>query len=358
MAGFWNSITVVEKGFFRTISFSSLLLLLAGFSSSARAERIESFPVATKGRLACTAYLHFPDGPLPGPFPLLLDQDGTGLYTTSIPFGAKTPDDPGAPGYLLRSAKAAVLTIDKPGIRPAPDTAAGFQIDHAIYDRHTQRDLVACVLGALRRVAERADVKADGWILSGHSEGAQVVVRAYRALIEKDAEFAKRVHLVSLSGLPMEPWREMIGRQLENRPKARVKFWQAYARRDDAALFRLGPVGSEYWRDVFSTTPLVTDLRDLAKREVKAGFAIFQGTRDKKVSSASVTKFEEWNRRSASAGKPALKLSAHYYPAGHGLNFAAENDRYLAFANTFADEAVTKAMDRAPASAMAAVPAD
>lgn len=340
----------MEKIFFRTRALSVLLLLFAGLSSSARAERIESFPVGTKGRLACTAYLHFPDGPFTGPYPLLLDQDGTGLYTTAIPFGAKTPDDPGAPGYLLRAAKAAVLTIDKPGIRPAPDTTAGFQIDHAIYDRHTQRDLVACVLVALRKVAERTDVKPDGWILSGHSEGAQVVVRAYRSLIEKEAEFAKRIHLVSLSGLPMEPWREMIGRQLENRPEARAKFWAAYARRDDAALFRLGPVGSEYWRDVFSTTPLVTDLRDLARREVKAGFAIFQGTHDKKVSPTSVTKFEEWNRRSASEGKPALRLSARYYPAGHGLNFAAENDRYLAFANTFADEAAAKAADRASAS--------
>lgn len=273
--------------------------------------------------LPCATYLYLPEGKTD--LPLVVTLNGTGMYST----GSAEEITP-AVGYMMeKEGKVAVLTIDKPGISFNQSKDSKFDIDFAVYDLHTQRDLVSCVQNAIAWAYTQPQLKTDGNIfMVGHSEGSQVIIRVLKSLKLNSPTIYKRVRSVFLSGLPMSGWNEIIKKQLS--AEDFKKFQTALKKGDNETLRSMGGVPAKYWQDIFSTEPLSQTLENSTQDLDGIDFQISQGLEDANTQAAPVLKFEKDNAKRRLEGKPSLRFTARYYNAGHGLNGAAVNDLIFA----------------------------
>ena len=299
--------------------------LLASVPSQASASeylRVTQSVSGVSNRI-CVAYIHgLQDS---AKLPIVVSLSGTGVYTT----GNLVTDNPVAQ-TLIDQKKAIVLSIDKPGIAFSEAAPNQFTIDDSIYNQYTQRDLIQCVINAIKwaSTTKFATPMSDIYFL-GHSEGTQIAIRAYKELLAVDSGTAARVQGLFLSGLVMEPWEKIINSQLSD-PTDNAKFWDAFRLQDDAKLRSFGDLAFAYWEEIFGAESNEITLKLLAKNNPFAFLEVYQGLKDENTHAQPVMDFESWNRQNLNQSLPAWKLRARYYQAGHGLNLAALNDMIFA----------------------------
>ena len=299
-------------------------LFISATGAASAQSRMSRFVAATGGR-RCMAYLHTSGDSKK--HPLIVNLAGTGIYS----MGDLSEMNPVA-GFLVRKEKAVVLSIDKPGIVYAKNAPKHFRIDDAVYNQHTQRDLVECVIHAIdwASATGRTHPSGDIYFLT-HSEGTQISVRVLKKLLdERKGKVVARIKGLFLTGLVMQSAKKIINSQITD-PVRNAKFWRAIQRQDDTVLRSITDVAFAYWKDILSTEPNEKTLKELAVRGVKVPLQIYQGLQDKNTTAQPVLAFEAWNRRRLRERLPALRLQARYYQADHSLNLAAVDDMIFAF---------------------------
>ena len=229
--------------------------------------------------------------------------------------------------YLLDRGKVAVATFDKPGVAFDEGSEQKFAIDDAIYNQHTQSDLVACakktLVSARKSLGSRLSEKV---LLAGHSEGAQVAVRLLAQLIAESAPVTKDIEALVLSSMPMGGWQ--IVRDTQITGETRVAFDLALKNYDNKAIREdLGfDIAATYWRDILATESPAETLRKLYGVRDVPMISVYHGLDDSLVTVDPLQSFERESNERRVAGKPTLPLHVRYYQAGHSLNMAAGND--------------------------------
>jgi pimeloyl-ACP methyl ester carboxylesterase len=234
----------------------------------------------------------------------MLFQHGTG--PASVAFVHPSAID------LLRTNPIAYLTFDKPGVRAPFGDPAALRRDDAAFERHTQGHLLECAKQALEIANERfgASVQVH---LRGHSEGALISLYLLDALLEEQPERARQIRSLVLTGLPLEPFSEILERQLDAITKQdRGELRTAIANCNWPVMRdRLG-FSCAYLRDAASRPSGFEMFRRLAARSVAVPIHVFQGEKDFHTPAAEVRKLEQWN---AEAGH--LDLTVGFYDGGH-----------------------------------------
>jgi hypothetical protein len=210
----------------------------------------------------------------------------------------------------MKAHPVAYLTWDKPGIRARFGDPRSLHRDDGILSRYTLGHGVACATNALRWARERfgPSVRLH---LRGHSEGAWIALIVYDALLSGDAEMAASISTLVLSGLPLEPFKDILDQQLAWLPDGK-RLRGALASCDWALLREHLGVSCAYVEDA-ARRPSGRELFErLAARRSVARFYIFQGTDDRNTSVARVRALEAWN-----ASRGHLSLEFHYYAGAH-----------------------------------------
>lgn len=274
--------------------------------------------------------------------PLLLDMQGTGLYTQS-------QGEFSVPGRRLSNAgKMNVLVIDKPGISydskfVSDSTYDQFALDVEKFSKYTIDDLAACGVHALQWAIEsQKAVNPAKIFLQGHSEGAIMMALVLESLIAKNSELAKRVDSLILTGTPLDPFKEVLFGQLRRNYQSGLKEMliahveKAVVVGDDAFLIDRFKVSSSYLKTAFSKPALSETLLSLATKRKGTKFFFFHGLEDGNVPVASVKAFEKQIQDPARAGNPSFDATFNYYKdAGHGLSMEAMDDIVKAIESRF-----------------------
>ena len=141
--------------------------------------------------LSCHVYI-VADAPVAH---VVLWMGGTGTGSTAF-----VPDE-------LRLPHTAVVTYDKPGVHAPFGDPAAVRIDDDPFRRHTQGTLIACARRALAEAHARFG--AVPVVLRGHSEGALIALTLAPEVVPR---------AVVVSGVPLEPFADLLRRQLATRP--------------------------------------------------------------------------------------------------------------------------------------------
>lgn len=287
------------------------------------------FPL--KNGLPCRAYYHRPEG-VSTPLPLVVSMIGSGFYTTYINGYSKMTD------VLLKNGKVAALTIEKPGITYDPSIGKeneddNFRLNFEQYRRHTLRDLTECALKATARITQAHSQELQSrLILTGHSQGTQVLALFYQKLLEEKSELLARIDTVIFSGVVMDQGKNTIMSQVKAfyppgfSEKAAQRFEQAMQKGDDLFLMMYSTLPAHYMREEHQMISNAEAMKKLASFSPAAKFYWFQGTKDRNTPASLVEAFAAQNQLAQEKGLPHLKLEVKYYPSGHGLNEEAVTD--------------------------------
>lgn len=285
------------------LAIASLSLSLAGGCAPHYRNVVErplrSSPDATSVSLPCPGYLVWDRAPVRDVF-LIVNGSGTGSSAFVHP-SFKT---------AIASRPVAYATFDKPGIRAPFDDPAAVQRDDATLARYTLGDGVTCAIEALRWARDRFG-PAVRLHLRGHSEGTLIALYAYDALLDHDPVLAARIQTLVLSGLALEPFSQILERQLSALPDG-ARLRQALASCDWAVLEKRLGVSCAYVEDAARRPAGRAMFERLAARGATARFYVFHGTRDWNTPVAPVRALEAWN---AAVGH--LRIAFHYYDGGH-----------------------------------------
>lgn len=266
----------------------------------------KAFEVSATGDLKCQAFLHLPD--TSEKVPLVLEQMGSGIYST-----ASTEEASSVAEYLLENKKAAILTINKPGI--IHTNYKGYTLVEAQYNQYKQADLIQCALNALKQTMLHDSIQSDRILLYGHSEGSQVLTRFYAKILETEPALYKNIKGIFLGGIPMQGWKDIIDYQLKDDAETKNKFWAAIERKDNQALREITDLAYDYWEDILKTETLVDSFKKLADQQPNAHFSFYQGIFDQNTVVGPVMDFEKWNIERKKDDKKSLKLMVRYYQA-------------------------------------------
>lgn len=301
------------------LRLSSVVALAAicGLAGARVFARTDQMQVHGLGQKQCAVYFHHQGASLV--WPLLFSLRGTGVYSTAS-VGRLDPSE----RALVEQGLVTVVTLDKPGISVNSD--AGVQVDDGQYNSYTQEDLGRCSLNALTWAFAQnpPPIKRFYVLLSGHSEGSQVIVRLFDQMLRRRDPLAARIQGLFLSGLPMTGWRQLLSDQLSE--PDRSTFFTALQRQDNAVLRSYGNLSYDYLSAVFRQEPLADTLTNLVNRGSDARFFIYQGLSDKNTPAAAVMAFVANNRIRRSKHQSSLPVRARFYPAGHALNARALSD--------------------------------
>lgn len=207
---------------------------------------------------------------------------------------------------LLETLPVAFVTFDKPGIAASFGDPRSVTIDDDALARHTQGTLLECAERALDDSVARFGARVR-WHLVGHSEGALLALFVYDELLASRPADAARVQSLVLSGLPLEPFAQMLKRQLADKPELA----RAVASCDWSVMRHLG-VSCAYVRDAEARPSGRAMFERLAARAGAARFVVFAGARDAHTPAAPVRDLEAWSRE-----HPELHLEFHYYDGDH-----------------------------------------
>ncbi len=282
----------------------------------ANAKIIESSVKAEDG-LECQTYLFKSSTPASA---LLLEMQDTGIYSNK-------KESPALVQYI-KQGKVDRLVFDKPGIslRKSTDTDNP-DLDEVTFQKHTQKTLIDCAEKALSWAQYYAKNKKYKRIyFRGHSEGAQLSIALYNRLQSKP-ELANIVQQLWLTGLPLEPWKTLVTRQLEQLGKEkRDQYWKAINDCDWTFLRVNGETPCGYLKNAFEQASTREELVKLREAKVKASIQVFQGLNDVNAKTDDVFLFDKENQNFINEGKPALDFQARYYAADHGMNDTTKND--------------------------------
>lgn len=190
---------------------------------------------------------------------------------------------------------------------------------------HTQSDLIACSINALKWAIHYDRISStQPIIMTGHSEGVEVLIRAYFQLLKEKNPLHERMQLFILSGAPMMSWQEILDLQFNATEKA--DFWSAFDRKDNNTLMKFGAVPYRYWVNIFTVPSLAEILRELREFNPRARFHFFHGLEDKHTPARYLMEAEKENIKHRDNDKPSLTMSVRYYTADHYLSIHASND--------------------------------
>ena len=140
---------------------------------------------------------------------------------------------------------------------------------------------------------------------------------AYEALLAQDAETASAIATVVLSGLALEPFADILERQLALVP-AGAQLKQALASCDWPVLRERLGISCAYVEDARSRPSGRAMFERLATRAPRARWHVFQGTHDWNTPVEPERALQAWD---ASAGH--LGIEFHYYDGTHQGSDAA-----------------------------------
>jgi len=277
---------------------ASLCLALIG-GCAPRYRNVIQRPLASADDLVCPGYLVWNRAPVRDVF---LVVNGSGIGSSAFVH----------PSFkdALATGAVAYATFDKPGVRAPFDDPAAVRRDDAVLARYTLGHGVTCATQALRWARERFGPQVR-LHLRGHSEGSLIALYTYEELLERDPVLAAGIKTLVLSGLALEPFAEILERQLASLPDGeRVR--QALAACDWGVLEKRIGVSCRYVEDA-SRRPAGREMFErLAARAAPAQIYVFHGTGDWNTPVAPVRALEAWN---ASTGH--LRIAFHYYEGGH-----------------------------------------
>jgi hypothetical protein len=276
-------------------------------------------PVAGYEGRTCTAYLHVPENTEPSA--LLYYEWGTGIGSVANYIPIEETD-------LFSAGRMAILTVDKPGISPKNNTSNEAIVDHAAYDLYTTRERMECGKNALHWALSLNKFTTDrGIFFQGHSEGTQVVTYVYQLLLKTEPELVKKVRALILSGTVLDAEIDVINWQLDQEPPGfKEKFWDAYARKDDAFMLAWGEVAYVRFSSGINSPAMTTVYDDLASFHAPAAFEFFHGLNDMNLKVSSLEAYESANAQKIKDGKPGLSMQARYYQCAHSINPAGRKD--------------------------------
>jgi hypothetical protein len=190
------------------------------------------------------------------------------------------------------------------------------QRDHQLLERYTLGHGTACATEALRWARERfgPSVRLH---LRGHSEGSLVALYTYDALLNHDAELAAAISTLVLSGLALEPFGDILERQLATAPDGE-RLRAALTSCDWNALETTLGISCTYVEDAKRRPSGRVMFEHLAARAPAARFYVFHGEHDWNTPVEPVRQLEAWN-----AAEGHLRLEFHYYDGGHAGSDAA-----------------------------------
>jgi pimeloyl-ACP methyl ester carboxylesterase len=253
--------------------------------------------------LACREYVVEGAAPI---HDVVLSMGGTGTGTAAF-----LPDGERA---LVDAGGVAVIHFDKPGVRGTFGDPRSAQIDDATFRRHTQGALLACARDAVIRAVDRYG--AVRVLLRGHSEGALIALALYDDLLATRPELAARVRALILTGLPLEPFGELLARQLAPTPDLAA----AIARCDWSVMRGLG-ISCAYLADAEARPSGRALFERLAARAAPAEVDVLAGTDDQNTPVRFVRDLEAWN-----AAQGHLDLHVRYYEGAHTGTPAARQE--------------------------------
>jgi hypothetical protein len=219
----------------------------------------------------------------------------------------------------MSTGPIAYATFDKPGVRAPFGDPAALRRDDALLQRYTLGHGVACATEALRwaRAQFGPTVRMH---LRGHSEGTLIALYVYDALLDQDPDLAAHIATIVLSGLALEPFADIVKRQLAALPDGdRVR--QALATCDWTVLEKRMGISCAYVDDATRRPSGRAVFEHLAARPPAARFHVFQGTHDWHTPVAPVRALEVWN-----AATGHLPIAFHYYEGGHAGSEAARSE--------------------------------
>jgi hypothetical protein len=302
-----------------------LIVILSLTWIQANAFEIIEKEVKSSSGLVCRTFLFLPKNP-PKDIPVLVDAQGTGLYTISKGSVSVLGEQ------LLEKNKAIVLAVDKPGIKYDPDfksssTFNQFSVDINEFTKYTVLDLVSCYHEALRAHISKLGSGQISFI--GHSEGSVILTKLYMKLLNDDElKIKDRIVKLVLTGTPFEPLGSIILSQINRKYQNGLKELineetERSIRGDkDGFLIPFYSVSSGWIKEAEKTSSLEKDFSEMAKLNPNAQFIFFHGTEDQNTPILKIESFVEANK----ASKLPLKLELKKYQAGHYLNAQAIKD--------------------------------
>jgi predicted esterase len=284
-----------------SVCFGTITLLATGCGTPHYAHLVERPLRSFDGDdLACPGYLTWSHEPVRDVF-LVINGSGTGSNAFVHPSLARP----------MSLHPVAYLTYDKPGIEARfGDGPRVRHRDDGSLQKYTLGRGIACATNALRWARERfgPSVRLH---LRGHSEGAWIALIVYDALLGGDEEMAGSIETLVLTGLPLEPFKDILDHQLSWLPDGN-RLRGALSSCDWALLRERLGVSCAYVEDAARRPSGRELLERLAARGSAARFFIFHGTDDRNTPVAPVRALEAWN-----ASRGHLRIEFHYYEGGH-----------------------------------------
>jgi hypothetical protein len=289
-----------------------MCVLVLTLACGAHYEHLVERQLPAPDELSCGAFLAWNHEPVRDAF-LIINGSGT----LSNAFVHPSFQD------LLDTRRVAYSTYDKPGIRAPFADPAALHRDDALLQRYTLGHGVACATGALGWAREQLGPSVRLHV-RGHSEGTLVALYAYDALLDSAPELAAGIASFVLSGLALEPFEDILARQLTWLPDA-ARLRQALAACDWTVLGPSLGVSCAYIDDAKGRPSGRAMFERLAARargasgdwKPGARFHIFHGTNDKNTPVAPVRELERWN-----GAEGHLPIEFHYYEGAHAGNDA------------------------------------
>jgi alpha-beta hydrolase superfamily lysophospholipase len=295
-------------------------LALALAPATARAAPLAQTTVQAASGRSCLAFLQASPGAQG--LPLVVASHGSGIYTNV--------HDRFPVGDAVRAGRVALLSVDKPGVRPNPDKPGEPLVDDPAYNAYTRADLVDCAAAGLAWARSQPAVAPEGpLVFFGHSEGALVALALLDQLHAKAPAEAARVRGLLLSGTPTLAFSATLADQVGVRTARKI---EALARAGgDAELREFGGIGAGTLADMLDAHPYEALLGALAARGAPTSITLFHGEDDRNCDPEAVRSSfaSRWERHHPADRRP-LRLQLRRYPeAGHHGNAEMATDLAL-----------------------------
>jgi pimeloyl-ACP methyl ester carboxylesterase len=235
---------------------------------------------------------------------VVLQMNGTGLYSSAFVH-------PSAEAALDRNP-VAYATFDKPGIRAPFQDPANVSVNSGELARYTQGHMLECAHQAMTWSRQQFG-PAVQFHLRGHSEGTLIALFLYEKLLREEPALAAKVSSLVLSGLGLEPFDELMERQLRGIPaKQGAAIRAAIQSCDWGALQNQLAISCKYLEDAYARPSGRSVFESLALRSPAASFFVFQGNQDLQTPARYVHELEAWNQQ-----RGHLALTFRYYEGAH-----------------------------------------
>lgn len=235
---------------------------------------------------------------------IFLWLNGTGVYSSA--FVHPSAED------ALSVNPVAYLVFDKPGIRAPFGDPAKLTVNNDELERYTQGHMLECAQQAMRWSEEQFGHEIH-FHLRGHSEGTLIALFLYQKLLADEPERAAQVSSLVLSGLGLEPFNELVERQLREMPAKQSNTIRAAIQDCDWRVLKNHlAISCKYLEDAYARPSGRSIFEAIAVRAPAVKFSVFQGNQDFHTPVRFVRELETWNQQ-----RGHLDLTFRYFDGGH-----------------------------------------